>query len=319
MNKRVSPALIGGFVVSGIVLAVAAVIVFGSGRLFDQTRTYVSFFPGSVNGLTVGSNVSFRGVPIGSVTEVLLTLSFDQDNMGEDMRIPVIFEIDLGAMGARGVTSDIGSDERMQILLDRGMSARLDTESFVTGRLFVSLDFRPGTERFVQDSQAEYLEIPTVRSPIAEVGNSLQQLADKFLEMDVGELLVEFRETLTGMNTLLTSDEMQNLPTDMSVMLAQTEETLLTLRELAVSVDGSIAPIQEQVERIALSAEQQMMEVGRTMETVDGVMDPRAPVMVGLVTTLNELQLAAESLRRAANLVEREPGVLLRGRARGGN
>lgn len=319
MNKRVSPALIGGFVVSGIVLAVVAVIVFGSGRLFDQTRTYVSFFPGSVNGLTVGSNVSFRGVPIGTVTEVLLTLSFEEDNMGEDMRIPVIFEVDLGALDSRGVTSDIGSDQRMQILLDRGMSARLDTESFVTGRLFVSLDFRPGTERFVEDSQSEFLEIPTVRSPIAEVGNSLQELADKFIDMDFDELLDEFRATLTGMNTLLTSDEMQNLPGDMSVMIAQTEETLLTLRELAVTVDGSIAPIQEQVERIAESAEQQMVEVGRTMEAVDGVMDPRAPVMVGLVTTLQELQLAAESLRRAADLMERQPGVLLRGRDRGGN
>ena len=319
MNKRVSPALIGGFVVSGIVLAVAAVIALGSGRIFDQTRTYVSFFPGSVNGLTVGSNVSFRGVPIGTVTEVLLSMSFDVDNMGEDMRIPVVFEIDLGAMVDRGVTSDIGSDERMEILLERGMSARLDTESFVTGRLFVSLDFRPDTERFVQGEQTQYLEIPTVRSPIAEVGNSLQRLADRFVDMDVELVLVEFRETLQGMNTLLTSDEMQALPSEFGRMLAQTEETLLTLQDLAAAVDGSITPLQEQVERIAQSAERQMMEVERTLEKVDDVMDPRAPAMVGLVSTLGELQLAAESLRRAADLIERQPGVLLRGRGPGGN
>lgn len=319
MNKRVSPALIGGFVVSGIVLVVVAVILVGSGRLFDQTRTYVSFFPGSVNGLTVGSDVSFRGVPIGTVTSVLLSMSFDVDNMGQDMRIPVIYEIDLGAMDARGVTADIGSDDRMQILLDRGMSARLDTESFVTGRLFVSLDFRPGTERFTQGEQTQYLEIPTVRSPIAEVGNSLQQLADKFVEMDVERIFDEFRETLASMNTLLTSDEIQTLPREMGAMLAQTEETLLTLQDLAVTVDGSIAPIQEQVELIAQSAEQRMLEVERTLATVEGTMDPRAPVMVGLVSTLNELQLAAESLRRAADLIERRPDLLLRGRGPGGN
>ena len=62
MNNRVSPALIGSFVVSGIVLVVAAVIVFGSGRVFQQRESFVAFFPGSVNGLTVGSNVSFRGL-----------------------------------------------------------------------------------------------------------------------------------------------------------------------------------------------------------------------------------------------------------------
>lgn len=319
MNKRVSPALIGGFVVSGIVLAVVAVVLFGSGRIFDETRSYVSFFPGSVNGLTVGSNVSFRGVPIGTVTEVLLSMSFDADNMGEDMRIPVIFEIDLGAMADRGVTSDIGSDERMQILLDRGMSARLDTESFVTGRLFVSLDFRPGTERFVEGRQTPYMEIPTVRSPIAEVGNSLQQLADRFVEMDVELVLDEFRETLAGMNALLTNEELQTLPSDLDDMFAQTEATLATLQNLALTVDGTITPIPGQLERIVQSAERQLVEVERSLGTVDDVMDPRAPVMVGLVSTLTELQLAAESLRRAADLVERRPGILLRGRAPGGN
>lgn len=319
MNKRVSPALVGGFVVSGIVMAVAAVIVFGSGRVFDQTRTYVSFFPGSVNGLTVGSNVSFRGVPIGTVVDVRLAMAFDSDDMGEDMRIPVLFEIDLGAVAERGVTSDIGSDERMEILLERGMSARLDTESFLTGRLYVSLDFRPGTERFIEDEQTDYQEIPTVRSPIAEAGNQLQRLADRFVDMDVEEVFLELLQTLDGVNSLLTSDEIQALPSEVGEMVSNLDRTLLSVRDLAVTVDEVIAPMQQQVEQAVVHAEESMSEVDETLDALQGVMDPQAPLMVGLVQTLGELQLAAESLRRVAELIERDPSILVRGRATGRN
>jgi paraquat-inducible protein B len=319
MNKRVSPALIGGFVVSGIVLSVAAVIVFGSGRAFDDTRSYVSFFPGSVNGLTVGSNVSFRGVPIGTVSEVLLAMPFDSDDMGEDMRIPVVFEIDLAVVAERGVTTDLGDDERMLILLERGMSARLDTESLLTGRLYVSLDFRPDTERFVEGGQTEYQEIPTVRSPMAEVGNQLQSLADKFVDMDVEEVFLELRQTLDGVNALLTSDEIQALPSEVGEMVSSLDQTLLSVRDLAVTVDEAIAPMQQQVEQAAVHAEESMSEVDETLDALQDVMDPQAPLMVGLVQTLSELQLAAESLRRVADMIERDPSILVRGRATGGN
>ena len=319
MNKRVSPALIGGFVVSGIVLTVAAVILFGSGRAFDETRTYVSFFPGSVNGLTVGSNVSFRGVPIGTVSEVLLAMSFDSEDMGEDMRIPVVFEIDLTTVAELGATSDIGSDERIQILVDRGMSARLDTESILTGRLYVSLDFRPDTERFVEGGQTEYQEIPTVRSSVAEVGNKLQGLANRFVDMNVEDVFVSLRETLDGVNTLLTSDEIQALSADVGTMVTNLDRTLLSVRDLVVTVDEAITPTQLQVEEAAVHAEESMNEVDETLEALKDVMDPQAPLMVGLVQTLGELQLAAESLRRVADMIERDPSILVRGRATGGN
>ena len=37
MNKKVSPTLIGAFVVGALALVVIAVIAFGSGQLFRQT------------------------------------------------------------------------------------------------------------------------------------------------------------------------------------------------------------------------------------------------------------------------------------------
>src|SRR4029453_18820826 len=89
MNKKISPTLIGAFVVGAASLLVVAVIALGSGRLFRQTREFVLYFANSVNGLRVGAPVKFKGVEIGSVKDIRLQLEASQ----EVNKIPVIIEM----------------------------------------------------------------------------------------------------------------------------------------------------------------------------------------------------------------------------------
>ena len=76
MNKKISPTLIGAFVVGAVALLVIAVIAFGSGRLFRETKEFVLYFDGTVNGLHVGAPVKFKGVEIGSVKDILLQIGW---------------------------------------------------------------------------------------------------------------------------------------------------------------------------------------------------------------------------------------------------
>src|SRR5210317_2612304 len=89
MSKEVNKAAIGGFVIGGIVLAVLAILVFGSGKFFQKKSMHVLFFEGSVKGLNVGSPVKFRGVDIGLVKNIQLTINPD------DLKfyVPVYVEI----------------------------------------------------------------------------------------------------------------------------------------------------------------------------------------------------------------------------------
>jgi paraquat-inducible protein B len=60
MAKQVSKTVIGGFVISGIVMLIAGVIILGSGALFKKTQKYVMFFEKSVKGLRAG-RLAWRG------------------------------------------------------------------------------------------------------------------------------------------------------------------------------------------------------------------------------------------------------------------
>ena len=143
MNKKISPTLIGAFVIGAIALLVIAIIVFGSGRLFKQTREFVLYFETSVNGLRVGAPVKFKGVEIGSVKNIVLQLEKDT----QVARIPVIIEIDLEKLTARGAAGTIAEDREAfrKAITDLGLRGQLLMESLVTGLLYVGLDFFPGT------------------------------------------------------------------------------------------------------------------------------------------------------------------------------
>ena len=89
MSKSANKTLIGAFVVGATALLLLAIAVFGSGKLFQTTSRYVLFFDGSISGLSVGSPVLFRGVPVGRVVEIRLT--GDLDNLV--FQTPVFIEL----------------------------------------------------------------------------------------------------------------------------------------------------------------------------------------------------------------------------------
>ena len=90
MNKHHNPVFIGMFVVGAVVLLVAAILIWGSGRFFSERVQYVLYFERSVKGLQIGAPVDFRGVKIGTVTDIQVHF----DNSDRIFRIPVYIELE---------------------------------------------------------------------------------------------------------------------------------------------------------------------------------------------------------------------------------
>src|SRR5262245_5922883 len=168
MGKKVSPTMIGAFVVGALALAVIGVAVFGSGRLFRKTQEFVLYFDRSVNGLRVGAPVKFKGVEVGAVTRIELSLGQRVIRQGE-VHIPVVIELDAKRIAEKG-----GRVEMTQAALDEaiaaGLRGQLATESFVTGVLYVELDFHPGSPvRLEREADVHILEIPTLPTALEQV------------------------------------------------------------------------------------------------------------------------------------------------------
>src|SRR5712671_2745760 len=120
MSRRANPKVVGAFVLTAIALLVGAALVFGSFTFFETTRKFVVFFEGSVDGLTAGSAVLFRGVPLGRVVDV----GIRYDPRDSSFEIPVIIEIRPGVIARYSPPTTLDS-EGLKRLVNEGLRARL--------------------------------------------------------------------------------------------------------------------------------------------------------------------------------------------------
>ncbi|HEX9263050.1 MAG TPA: MlaD family protein, partial [Candidatus Binatia bacterium] len=230
MNKKISPTLIGGFVLGAVILLVIAVIVFGSGRLFRQTKEFVSYFDGDVNGLHIGAPVKFRGVEVGSVKNILLQLEKNMDVQS----IPVVFEIDLKKITSRGGALTLLEDPRaLKVAIDRGLRAQLRTESLVTGVLYIGIDLFPGTPiKFVQGAGSKYPEIPAVPTTLERVQVTAGEILAKLSEVDFKGMMASVSRAVDGVDQLVNSPALNSALQRLDQTMPKVDQAIAEIRKM---------------------------------------------------------------------------------------
>ncbi|MBT4186315.1 MAG: MCE family protein, partial [Gemmatimonadales bacterium] len=208
MSRKANPTLIGTFVLGGVFIAVAAVMAFGSGQFFRDTQAFVTFFGGSVAGLDEGAPVKFRGVEVGEVTAVLLDIPNLERESG-DVRIAVVYELDRGQLEARGATVRLSDPFNIDTLMALGVRAELSTESLVTGRKYVALDFVPADPvSFVPVVGLGYPEIPAINTGLDGIQEALQGIIADLGAVPLDSLVNAAIGALSEIGTLASSPEL---------------------------------------------------------------------------------------------------------------
>jgi paraquat-inducible protein B len=154
-------------------------------RIFDKTYTektrWLLYFEGSVRGLTVGSPVEFRGIPIGQV----LDINMEYDSEKKAFLIPVLIDIEQERIKVVGEMNQADYKMRNDYLVAQGMRAQLKTGSLITGQLYVELDFHPDAEPAQINWQGRYPQMPTVPTSMDEITTSLTQLLKKLEKLPI--------------------------------------------------------------------------------------------------------------------------------------
>ncbi len=308
-GRKANPALIGAFVLGAAVLAVAAVALLGSGRLFGRRQAFVCFFTGSVEGLNKGAPVKVRGVQIGEVTDMLLRYR----NSGEDSlsltRLPVFIDVDerrLAQLGGRRIVAL--TRERFEALIKAGLRARLETQSLVTGVLYVGLDFLPDTPIVrVLPVDGPDMEIPTVPTTLEQVFASFQQLMHRIDALDLEGLFVSARGALDGVNQVARSP-------DLARALAELHDTLASIHRVTAGLESSVQPTMKDIRAALVQAKGSLETLNATLMSIRGLLDPTAPLVVDVSRTLGDVSAAAQSVRILADSLDQKPNSLIMGR-----
>jgi paraquat-inducible protein B len=340
MSKPANKTLIGVFVVGAVVLAVAAIVLFGSGKFFKKTEPWLTFFQGSVKGLNVGSPVVFRGVQIGQVTDIIV--GFDATQL--EVLIPVFLEIDPEKFKDIGDSSQKNDPEMHSALIERGLRAQLQMQSLVTGQLLINIDFYPdtpakliGMDRFKDKMKFEdRWEIPSVPTPLQELEKALGAL-------NIKEITEDIKKAMGGIAKLASSPELhegivvlkdtlmdvqklaRNLDSKIDPLSTSLDQTLVEARagigDARKLINEQAAPMLIQFKQAAESANTALDDADTTLKTIENLAEEGTQLRYEVSAALKEIAAASRSVRVLADFIEQHPDALIRGRAMptGGN
>lgn len=322
MSKKINTTSIGLFIVTGVALGVAGLLLFSSSKLFSRTRDIIVYFDDSLNGLNEGAPVKFRGVTIGSVKRVMVRYN----QATNDFAMPVILEIEERLLRER-----VG-DESIELFTERtaeerinvGLRASLQTESLVTGVLYVDCRFNPAAPPPVfHQLEKIYTELPAEPTQIQQLFNNLASLDIKSIEKSLNSLLsnldntvgqlkmVEINQGVTNLlasiNRLVTNPEITNA-------LVALRPTLDQYRELGVKLTDRVDPLADSVTHSLAEANRTLAEIRGAGENLRAMLAPDSPLQNDLDQALQQLAGAAQSISSLVDFLKQHPNALITGR-----
>ena len=322
MSKKANTTSIGLFIVTGLALGVLGLLLFSSLKMFSKTLDVIVYFNDSLNGLREGAPVKFRGVIIGSVKRVMVRFNQAPD----DFALPVICAIEeklvLERLGER--SAEFFTSRAMQERIRAGFRASLQTESLVTGLLYIDTRFNPKAPLPVfHQLEKIYPEIPTEPTQIQQFFENLASFDIKTLQKNLNGLILRLDYTIgefnaseinRGITNLLCSVNALVTSADITNALAGIRPTLDQYRELAVKVTSKIDPLSDSITNTLVEAKRALGQMRGAGENLRLMLAPDSPVRNDLDLALEHLAGAAHSVSALADFLREHPNALIVGR-----
>jgi paraquat-inducible protein B len=298
MSLRANPAVIGAFVVGAVALLLVALLVWGGTGVFRTKLDYVLFFDSAVTGLTKGAPVMGRGVKIGEVTDI-------QIRWGTPL---VAVYIAMEPEAVKG-TTEAGPRRAIERLVrEEGLRAQLRMQSFVTGVLYVALEFRPDTPVRLRGLDPRVAELPTIPTDIEVWTAKLERFAEKIDKIPLEQIGQSAAETLDGVKKIVHSRETQELVRNANAAIADA-------RALVQRVDAKIDPLVGQLKDTLAHLDASLDAARKLALDVDARVDPLATRADGTLdaarAAIGDLGPVIENMRRLTATLDAQSDPLL--------
>jgi paraquat-inducible protein B len=258
---------------------------------------YIIDFDGSVRGLQVGAPVEFRGIRTGTVTQIELIPDFTSG------KAPIRVYVDLEPQ--RFANSDPADTieeqyERTKHLVSLGLRAQLKTGNLLTGDLFIAMNLMPDAP----PAEVEMIDgvplIPSVPTDLEALTASISGLLDRLSSLPIEDIVQSLQRSAATIENIVADP-------DVAAGIENLAAAGSDLRSLIAELEASTGPM-------ARSAEAAVAQAQQTMQSVDAMLGQNSTLRYQLERVLQELTTAARSIRSFADMLDRDPSAIIRGR-----
>ncbi|MDF1707926.1 MAG: MlaD family protein [Paracoccaceae bacterium] len=255
-------------------------------------------FDGSVNGLTTGAAVRFRGLRVGEVRAIGAVLS--DDSGARDVRLRTTLAIDPQALG---LPDGAGAEETLAFLEEAvadGMRARLATSSLFTAALIVELaelpDAAPATLERPEDSLAI---MPSVYSELPDFTATAEGVLERINALPVEDLLNQAITLMASVEAVVSSEGTRQAP---DAALALIED----IRGLVGGEDTQALPGELREGLAELRAVVEELRLRGAIDRLASVLDSADTIAANTATASADFPALVQDMQ---TLVDRAQGV----------
>jgi phospholipid/cholesterol/gamma-HCH transport system substrate-binding protein len=309
---------LGLFVTLGVAAAIATALFLGVRSMHKETVAYYTYFNESVQGLDLGSPVKFRGVTIGTVASIEIA--------PDHHRVQVKNNLDISDIQRLGLTAE-HEGKNAHFVVPPEMRAQLGSQG-ITGVKFVAIDFFdpksnplpelpfPTPKNYIpaaaslmknlEDTVSKAMErLPELTDATVAILGRVDRMVSVLEDEDVmGTTVKAMRhadEVLSGLDKTIKKIDKQNLPERAGGTIDELKVAVAKMNKVLDRVDGEAG--------LVASAQKSITTFGDVGRNANGATRD-------LDDTLREVREAADAIRQLANSLDKDPDMLLKGRAK---
>ena len=316
MSQKPHHFRIGLFVLGGVVLVLAGLLAFGLRHSFEKKHRILTYIPGDVEGLVVGSPVKLKGVNVGEVTG----LYFSWNRYPGTKVACVIVEFEVGTdISPVPIEKAEDFEPELKKYVEWGLRAIMKSQP-ITGTSFLELELldpKANPPLAYDWPKPRYPYVPSAPSGITRVFEGLNRVVAKLEKLDTERIGAQIVSTLVAAERTIERIgrlDVEGISGGAKGTLEDTSATVLEVQGLAKDARAKVQALQ--TEQIGEDVRRVLTGLEATNAKIQVAIDRLAVVDVReLNDTLADLRLAARGLADALATIRKQPSQLLLGGA----
>lgn len=305
MNATANRSLIGVFFVAGIALLIASLLALGGGWFSGTHPQAIAYFNQDVSGLDTGSPVRLRGVTIGKVQAILLRAG---KQAGQERSVPVVLDFDPALARRLGAGEVLGTQAGVDTAIRGGLIAKLKLQSFVTGVLYVDLDYAeagPAELRRIDDTP----EIPTVLSDHVAFTQAFSRTVENLSAVDFKGISDRVDRLITSVSRLTEDPALAQAGKDLSAAMS-------SFSRLSEKLESRINPLADDLQSTSAEARKALAKLGMAADQLNDLTRREGTTRMQIDQAVADFSEAAQAVKSLADYLDRNPEALLKGKRR---
>ena len=319
---------IGIFVSAAVLLLTGLLFFFGIAEEFEERIQFATVFSESVQGLSKGSEVKYKGVPIGKVEDITI--------IAEAKIIRVDMSIDPKVLRSFKYISD--EDQRLEKIREfwikereAGLCCYLDLAG-ITGQRYIEMDYMTAndmrSEPLPEINEYGVVYFPSVPSTFNNIIDSVAVALNKISKIDMEKIGDDLDKNLVALNTILTDPSIKNTIKHLENISGELEKVSKTLSDtltdedienLVKSISKNLDSIQALTESLRykvdqVNIEQLVKQLDKTLVQGQLLMEEMRSGTNNAQSTILQVNSFVDNLNELVDYLKKDPSSLIRGK-----